>query len=140
MPRIVPPTPGTRIAAWIFPALTLYLGLAYRFGADTRVQSPAFDAAQRWLSIPTWGTVFIVVALVKFGCLAFGGRRVFIVAMCAGMGLYAAWGVFFAASVVEPVASLGAPAWPFAMVGFHIAFMATLTEPTRKQPTRKQSA
>jgi xanthine/uracil/vitamin C permease (AzgA family) len=72
--------------------------------------------------------VFIVVAVVKIAALLSGSPRAFIIAMCAGMGLYAAWAVFFAASVIAPVASLNAPAWPLAVVGFHIAFMATLTE------------
>jgi hypothetical protein len=126
MPRLLLPTPGTRAAAWMFPALTLWLGCGYLFGPMTRVSSPAFDAAKSLLPMRVWGAVFLTTALVKVVCILYSRPRALVVAMCFGMGLYACWGVLFLASMSDPRTSWGAPAWPFFVVGMHVAFMATM--------------
>lgn len=127
MERLKPPTAGTRIAMWVFPALTLYLGLGYLFGAPTRYQSSAFDAARGLMPMRWWGVVFVATAALKVTCLLYGHLRTFVVAMCFGAGLYTCWAFLFAASLVEPTTSWGAPAWPAAVVFMHVAFLATLT-------------
>lgn len=133
--RFIPPTPGTRIAAWIFPTVTTWLGIGYLAGPDSRLQSPAYKFAQTGFSghgLPMWGwgLIFLTVAALKVASLLFAGDdpRPFVVAMCAGMGLYVCWGILIAGSVLtDDRTSLGAPALPIGWAAMHIAFLATLT-------------
>lgn len=129
MPRFHPPTPGTRIAAWVFPLVTLWLGLGYIIGPADRLQAGAYDFARSIASMWVWGLIFLTVAVIKIGCLLFGGKdpRVLVIAMCAGLGLYTCWAILIGASVLTSDASFGAPALPVGWAIMHVAFLATLT-------------
>lgn len=132
------PTRGARLAVWCFPALTLWLGLGYLRGGPQRFQSGAFDAAQQVWSMHTWGVVFMVVALVKIGCLLTDRPRSYVVAMCIGMGLYAWWAFLFTASfVLDDRTSPGAPAWPVFVVAMHVAILLTLHDSGAAKKTRR---
>lgn len=128
MPRLYGPTPGIRIAVWIFPALTLWLGLGYLFADPERLASPAFTAAKDVMPLRAWGLVFVAVAAVKIGCILTGCARGFVIAMCAGTGLYASWAFLFTvAYFADPHTSPAAPAWPLFVVAAHVATLTTLT-------------
>lgn len=125
--RLKAPTPGTRIAIWLFPLFTLYLGISY-LGPSQRLQSASYAAASEIMPIHLWGCVFITLAAIKLAFIVRGTDSGFIVAMCAGMGLYAMWSfLFFAAIFVDPHASLAGPGWPLFVVASHAATLATLT-------------
>lgn len=142
MRRYQAPTPGTRIAVWLFPPVTAWLGYGYLTAQPSQLGSPAFDAAAQippfsWFAVPmhAWGTLFLLVAALKVALLLWGGReaRGFVLAMCAGMALYALWGFLILASVVAdmqsaaPTVTLGAPALPIGWAAMHAAVLATLT-------------
>lgn len=125
--RYLAPTPGTRIAIWIFPALTMWLGLGYLFAPAQRLQSPAFVAARDVMPLKVWGLVFVAVASVKVATLLVGNLRGYMAAMCLGIALYTTWAFLFAvATFADPRTSPGAAAWPLFVVASHVATLATL--------------
>lgn len=126
--RLSTPTRGVLIAIWLFPALTLWLGISY-LGPTERLQSASFTAAREVMPMHAWGALFLTLAVIKVVCIKRGTVRGYVLAMCAGMGLYGCWGVLFLGSVfADPHASLGGPAWCFVWVGMHVAVLATMTE------------
>lgn len=131
MNRLRLPTPGTRLSAWAFPALTMYIGICYLLMPDLRFSSAAFDVAKAIMPMRLWGAVFIVVAVVKLTAISVGSPRLFVGAMCAATGLYAGWSVFFLASLGDPHVSFVAPAWPAFVAACHVFTLATVAPRTR---------
>lgn len=126
--RLKAPTAGTRISVWLFPLLTAYLGCTYLFGSEERLRAPSWTAARSIMPMQMWGALFVVVALVKVGCIIHGTERGFVLAMCFGVGLYSWWAFLFAWSIAaDPHTPLSAPAWPLAWAIAHIATLATMT-------------
>jgi hypothetical protein len=128
VPRFRAPTPGTRLAVWTFPALTAWLGAGYLFADRARFTSPAFAAAKDVTSLRNWGVVFLAVAAFKAFCLLTDRARLFIGAMCLGVGLYSVWAFLFAVAFwSDDRTSPGAPAWPVFVIAAHLATLETLT-------------
>lgn len=126
--RLHRPTAGTRIAVWLFPLVTTWLGVAY-LGPEQRLRSPSYSAAESIMPMHAWGAAFLILAAVKVWFIVQGTIRGFLIAMCAGMGLFAMWAfLFFASIFIDPHAALGGPALPLGWVGAHVAVLATMTE------------
>jgi hypothetical protein len=127
--RLYAPTAGTRIAVWMFPAVTILLGLAY-MGPTSRLQSVAYHTATGLLPMRWWGALFVTVGLVKVLSLVSGRQGLFVGAMCLGSGLYTWWGCLFICAVfADPSTSLAAPILPLSWAVSHIAALATIRNP-----------
>lgn len=92
----------------------LLLGLAMLFGGPERFSSPGFATARLVPGgVYSWGAAMVLAGgLVAFGVLADWQRRVVV----AGLGLQAAWFLFFATSLTITTlqTTQGAVTGPFA--------------------------
>lgn len=128
MARLYAPTSGSRMMLWVFPALTLYLGLCYLLQSEARLQSGAFAQAKAIMDMHWWGVVFVVAAIGKTLFILQGSMRAYIVMMCLGAALYLWWGFLFLASAMTgTTGSFTGVAWPLAWCVLHIAMLSTMT-------------
>lgn len=112
---------------WVFPALTLYLGLCYLLQDEARLQSGAFAQAKSIMPMQWWGLVFIAAGLAKVAFILQGSLRSFIVMMCLGAALYLWWGFLFLASAMTvSTGSFTGVAWPLAWCVLHLAMLSTM--------------
>ena len=115
--------------AWGYPIVTLAYALAYGLQGDQRMASASYAAARSVMPMHAWAVVFALVALFKVGCYLRGTGRGYVLAMCAGIGLYSTWAFLFTVSVfVDDTANVAAPILPIGWVLGHVAMMATLTD------------
>lgn len=127
--RLHMPTAGTRIAVYIFPAYTLYLGACYTFQPMSRMRSTAYTVAAHdtHIGMRGWGIVFLAVGLTQLACILSGTKSGHVLAMAAGMGLYATWATLFTASIfADSATSLTAPTSSLLALAGAVAFMQTL--------------
>ena len=58
-----------------FPAVSIWIGLAFLFGDPSRYTSPSLDVAKDIMPIRTWGVLFLLVGAIELSALIFGGNR-----------------------------------------------------------------
>lgn len=106
-------TAASRIMLPTYPILASIIGAAYLFGAPTRTSSPAFDVAKQFMSIQSWGVVFLAMAAMLIVGYLIHSRDVTVFVLFMAASAFVMWAVFFGISVLQSHdASLVAPAWP----------------------------
>lgn len=125
--RLRPPTPGARMMLWVYPSVTALYGLFYVFQSGDRMQGAAFTSAKGLMPMHVWGLVFLVVALVKVGCILTGTSETYVIMMCLGGALFSTWGFLFLFSALNnSTASFAGCLLPFGWAIAHLAMLATV--------------
>lgn len=121
-------------------AIDLIYGLALLLSSPSRYVSPAYDAARDVLPLRVWGVVFLILAAVMAVAIILKRRRVMMLALCLGVGIWACWGTLFLAALFDGTVSdihlrsdipLTTPVpWIVYMIA-HIASLRSLTYDSR---------
>lgn len=129
-------TASSQVMLPTYPVFSGLVGLSYFLGDPDRTASPSFDFAREIMPIRAWGLVFLALTATKVFALITHNRRVMIVALCAALGAYITWTLFFLASLLDfgigfpwlaPAASITAVwLWGFVSVA-HVASLRSLT-------------
>jgi hypothetical protein len=94
-----------------FPALAVWIGLAYLLGDPQRTESPSFAAAKLLAPMHVWGVLFLFGGVVLTLAMLVDDKRLLSWALFAGGFIFTWWAVMFGyAAATDPRASLTGPA------------------------------
>jgi len=112
-----------------FPAVSIWIGLAFLFGDPSRYTSPSLDVAKDIMPIRTWGVLFLLVGAIELSALIFGGNRFwFSAALAIGAAMFAVWTVVLTVAIFTvPDASLTGPVYPAFIALVHLSFIRYLS-------------
>jgi hypothetical protein len=124
-------TAASRVMLPVYPILAAWMGVAYLFGGPARTSGASYTAAKSWLPIPTWGAMFIVLAVLLLIGYAQRSRPMVAFALTVTAAAYTVWAACFVWSLFTVTdASLVAPAWPLFVA---VACFASATSVIRSE-------
>lgn len=126
-------TSASQVTLPLYALTALWFGLAYLLQDPRRTSTPAFAFIKEFAPLSTWAFMFLGLAAIKLAALITANRRLYILALCLGVGVWSVWTLGFTFALVDhdgfvDGVSFNAPApWLFIVVG-HIASLRSLTK------------
>lgn len=128
-------TASSKVMLVAYPLFSAAIGLSYLLGDPHRTSSASFAAVRDVMPMSSWGWVFIGLTALKVAAWITRRRKVMVLALCIGLGVYSCWAFGFVASWMVDEAAPGPPmasfnaiwVWSFVAVA-HVASLQSLTK------------
>lgn len=112
-----------RYLLWMYPAVSLILGLTFWFGDQERTNTASFEVVKIVLPVQAWGSIFMLGFVAMSFALTIQMVPAMYISLFVGGAIFTFWAVCFALSAIW-IENASLNAWALYALGAYAHFVS----------------